>query len=326
MGLGAGEASGAAVAGALRSPLILGTLSLVVIAALTWLVARMAARSSLLFTFEERRRGPLLLAGILGVLFFADAARRVAGTCPAGPPDLYRRETPAVALVAKEAGPGRFYDDGADDAPTVARRTREAGGLDLLRPATGVAFGIRYAGENDVDRMTAAASVLFARQTRGPPLGGGEGRAPAPARGGGRPDAGGAARSGRRRRGGALRRGSDPAHRGGARGVRAPAGGRRTRDGEGTRREPRASRGPRRAARRGAFRLADVRSELACPPRRERARAPSRGRIPDGSRTCRRETTRSCFGTRIPPSEPERRCPSHRSLPSLSSRGLPSRP
>ncbi|HEX5855787.1 MAG TPA: hypothetical protein VFZ57_09215, partial [Thermoanaerobaculia bacterium] len=56
---------------------------------------------------------------------------------------------------------------GADDAPTVARRTREAGGLDLLRPATGVAFGIRYAGENDVDRLTAAASVRFARETAG---------------------------------------------------------------------------------------------------------------------------------------------------------------
>jgi hypothetical protein len=165
-GLGAGEASGAAVAGALRSPLILGTLSLALIASMTWLVSRNPQPASL-FTFEEKRRGPLLLAGILGVLFVADAARRVAGTCPAGPPDLYRRETPAVALVREHAGHGRFYDDGADDASTVARRTREAGGLDLLRPATGVAFGIRYAGENDVDRMTAAASVRFARETAG---------------------------------------------------------------------------------------------------------------------------------------------------------------
>ena len=72
-----------------------------------------------------------------------------------------------VALVVKEAGHGRFYDDGADDAATAARRTREAGGLDPLRPDTGVAFGIRYAGENDVDRMTAPASVLFAREIEG---------------------------------------------------------------------------------------------------------------------------------------------------------------
>jgi len=154
VGLGAGEASGAAVAGALRSPLILGTLSLVFIAALALLVAR-------------NRLSASFFAAILSLLFIADAARRVAGTCPAGPPDLYSRETPAVALVKKEAGRGRFYDDGADDAPTVARRTREAGGLDPLRPATGVAFGIRYAGENDVDRLTAAASVRFARETAG---------------------------------------------------------------------------------------------------------------------------------------------------------------
>ncbi|MFI5197845.1 MAG: hypothetical protein ACHQJD_04450 [Thermoanaerobaculia bacterium] len=150
VGLGAGKTSGTAVVGALRSPLILGTLSLVVIAAVTWLVAR--------------NRLPVpFFAGILSLLFIADAARRVAGTCPAGPPDLYSRETPAVSLVRSAAGHGRFFDDAADDVPTVARRTREAGGLDRLRPATGVAFGIRYAGENDVDRMTAAASVRFAR-------------------------------------------------------------------------------------------------------------------------------------------------------------------
>jgi hypothetical protein len=164
VGLGAGEASSAAVAGALRPPLILGTLSLALVAALAWPVSRNRLPGSR-FTFEEKLRSPLLLAVILGVLFFADAARRVAGTCPAGPPDLYRRETLAVALVREHAGRGRFYDDGADDAPTAARRAREAGGLDLLRPATGVAFGIRYAGENDVDRMTAAASVRFASQT-----------------------------------------------------------------------------------------------------------------------------------------------------------------
>ncbi len=166
VGLGAGDAPGAAVAGALRSPLILGTLSLALISALTWLVASNRLPAPL-FTFEEKRRYPLLVGGIFCVLFFADGARRVAGTSPAGPPDLYSRETPAVALVKKEAGHGRFYDDGADDAPTVARRTREAGGLDPLRPATGAAFGIRYAGENDVDRLTAAESVRFARETAG---------------------------------------------------------------------------------------------------------------------------------------------------------------
>jgi hypothetical protein len=154
LGLGAGSTSAAAVASALRPLLLLGSLSLALIAALTWLVAR--------------NRLPVpFFAAALSLLFLFDAARRVAGTCPAGPPDLYGKETPAVALVEKETGHGRFYDDGADDAPTVARRTREAGGLDLLRPATGVAFGIRYAGENDVDRMTAAASVRFARETAG---------------------------------------------------------------------------------------------------------------------------------------------------------------
>jgi len=154
VGLGAGDSSGAAVAGILRTPLLMATATLLVCA-------------GALFTFREKRRYTLLLGSILGILFLADAARRVVGTCPAGSPDLYRRETPEVALVRAQAGAGRFYDDGADDASTVARRTREAGGLDPLLPAVGVAFGIRYAGENDVDRMTAATSVRFARTLAG---------------------------------------------------------------------------------------------------------------------------------------------------------------
>jgi hypothetical protein len=154
LGLGAGPTSAATVASALRPVLLLGSLTVALVAALAWLVAR------------NRLPAPFF-AAILSLLFLADAARRVAGTCPAGPPDLYRRETPEVALVRAQAGGGRFYDDGADDASTVARRTREAGGLDPLLPAVGVAFGIRYAGENDVDRMTAAPSVRFARALAG---------------------------------------------------------------------------------------------------------------------------------------------------------------
>jgi hypothetical protein len=154
VGLGAGDATGAEVAQVLRMPLLTATATLLVCAA--------AFSSALsLFTFKENLRAPVLLGGLLAVLFLGDAARRVAGTCPAGPPDLYRKETPEVALVRAQAGGGRFYDDGADDRATVVRRTLEAGGLDLLRPATGAVFGIRYLGDNDVDRLTAAPAVLW---------------------------------------------------------------------------------------------------------------------------------------------------------------------
>lgn len=155
LGLGAGDATGAAVAQVLRMPLLAATATLVVCAA--------AFRSaSPLFTFKENLLlSPVLLASLLGILFLGDAARRVAGTCPAGPPDLYRKETPEIALVRAQAGGGRFYDDGADDRATVVRRTLEAGGLDLLRPATGAVFGIRYLGDNDVDRLTAAPAVRW---------------------------------------------------------------------------------------------------------------------------------------------------------------------
>ncbi len=158
LGLGAGDTPAGAVSSLLRPLFLLGSLTLVLVVALGWLVSR-------------NRLPVSLFAAILALLFLADAARRVAGTCPAGPPDLYRRVTPEVALVRAEAGAGRFYDDGADDPATVARRTREAGGFDSLHPAAGVAFGLRYAGENDVDRMTAAPSVRFARSLAALPWG-----------------------------------------------------------------------------------------------------------------------------------------------------------
>ncbi len=164
LGLGAGDASGAAVADVLRMPLLMVTATL-------FLCAAAFSGALPLFTFKEKQHYPLLLSGLVALLFFADASRRVAGTCPAGPPDLYRRETPDVALVRTQAGDGRFYDDGADDRATVERRARDAGGLDLLRPETGAVFGIRYAGENDVDRMSSVAAVRWAAAAAAQPWG-----------------------------------------------------------------------------------------------------------------------------------------------------------
>jgi hypothetical protein len=164
VGLGAGDTSGADVASVLRMPLLTATATLLVCAA-----AFSGARP--LFTFKEKLRDPRFIISVLAMLFLADASRRVAGTCPAGPSDLYRRETPDVALVREQAGGGRFYDDGADDRATVERRAREAGGFDLLRPETGTVFGIRFMGDNDIDRLTPAAAVHWAAATAAQPWG-----------------------------------------------------------------------------------------------------------------------------------------------------------
>ena len=149
MSLGVGDASAESVATVL-APLFVG-------GAASMLAAAVVAE------IVHRGRAPLAaLLAVLLVVFLTDAARRVAGTLPAGAAALFTRKTPAVSLVAGEAAGGRFFDDGADDRATAERRTLEAGGLDPLRPATGVVFGIRYALENDVDRMTPPASVAAA--------------------------------------------------------------------------------------------------------------------------------------------------------------------
>ncbi len=156
VGLGAGDAPAAAVAGLVRGPLLMATCTLAICAAGFSIAETAPGAPTLLFTFKEKLRNPKLQLLLVACLFLPDAARRVAGTCPAGPRDLYTRVPPDIALVRSQAGAGRFYDDGADDRATAERRTREAGGLDRLRPETGVVFGLRYFGENDVDRMTPA--------------------------------------------------------------------------------------------------------------------------------------------------------------------------
>jgi hypothetical protein len=104
------------------------------------------------------------VAAVAAVLFLLDAPRRVAGQCPATDPATASAAAgdAAVAAVRTRMALGRFYDDGADDVATALRRAAEHGASDLLRPARGVYAGIRYAGENDVDRMTPAASVAWA--------------------------------------------------------------------------------------------------------------------------------------------------------------------
>lgn len=145
LGLGTGPTPAPVVAGALVQPLVAASLSLVLCAAL-------ARRLS------EGRLGERPVAVALAALFLLDGARRVAGSCPATPREVFERRTPALEAVLAETPRGRFHDDAADLAGVAVRRAREAGGLDPLRPVTGILFGVRYAGENDVDRMTSAGS------------------------------------------------------------------------------------------------------------------------------------------------------------------------
>jgi hypothetical protein len=146
MSLGAGPVPAEKVAVGLLPLLLAGAASVLLAAGVAELVRRGRAP-----------RTALLVA--LLVLFLADAARRVSGTLPSGPRDLFTRRPAAVELVAANLAGGRFFDDGADDRTTAERRNLETGGLDPLRAATGVVFGIPYALENDIDRMTSAAAV-----------------------------------------------------------------------------------------------------------------------------------------------------------------------
>lgn len=158
LGLGTGTAPAPVVAEALLPPLVAASLSLVLCAAL----ARRLA---------EGRLGERPVAAALAALFLLDGARRVAGSCPATPREAFERRTPALEAVLAEMPRGRFFDDAADLPGVAVRRAREAGGLDPLRPVTGVLFGVRYAGENDVDRMTSSRSFASVKRLASLPWG-----------------------------------------------------------------------------------------------------------------------------------------------------------
>ncbi len=156
--LGAGPAP-ASVVSRLVFPLLLAGGAA---CALLALLVRVAARGGV---------APRGAAAVVAALFLLDGARRVEGSCPAGPADRFSKATEEVERAVAAAGAGRFYDDGADARAVAVRRAAERDGFDPLRPLTGTVFGIRYAGENDVDRMTARQAVAFARRLAGEPWG-----------------------------------------------------------------------------------------------------------------------------------------------------------
>lgn len=161
LGLGAGDTPAGRVADLLTPPAAAGLASLSVLA----LGARFVARG---------RAGALTLSLAALGLFLADAYRRVADSCPAAPPSVYVAPPAEARLVASAAGAGRFFDDAADHAGTVVRRARAASPpahLDPLRSATGVVFGLRYALDNDVDRLVPAESTAIAIETQRLPWG-----------------------------------------------------------------------------------------------------------------------------------------------------------
>jgi hypothetical protein len=86
--LGAGPTPDERVAAALLPLLLAGAGTALVVAVLPALL-------------ERRRVSTAAAASVLALLFLFDAARRVAGTCPAGAPDTFRRTTPALDLVKR---------------------------------------------------------------------------------------------------------------------------------------------------------------------------------------------------------------------------------
>jgi hypothetical protein len=149
LGLAGPDASGERAAALLRPLLVAGFATSLLIALLPRLVrsGKLAGRTAFV---------------LAAAVFLLDAGRRVAGSAPAGPPGFFATPPAEVGAALSAAGSGRFHADGADDVARVTALALERDGLDPLRPITGAAFGLRYGGDNDVDRMSPPEAVAFA--------------------------------------------------------------------------------------------------------------------------------------------------------------------
>ncbi len=155
----AGDGVGGERVGALLGPLLLAALATALLLA------------SLPALVRSGRISTRAAAGLAAALFLLDAGRRVTGSAPAGPAGFWGGVPAEVAAAKEAAGEGRFHVDGADDVVRTIALARERDGLDPLRPITGAAWGLRYGGDNDVDRMSTpevvAASATLARMPWG---------------------------------------------------------------------------------------------------------------------------------------------------------------
>ena len=146
----AGSGVSADRAAALLRPLLLASLATALLLALLPRLVRSGKLS------------PRTAVVIGATLFLLDAGRRVTGSAPAGPKDFFTNPPAEVRAALSAARGGRFHVDGADDAARATALGLERGGLDPLRPLTGAVFGLRYGGDNDVDRMSPTGAVAFA--------------------------------------------------------------------------------------------------------------------------------------------------------------------
>lgn len=109
--------------------------------------------------------------GLLLAVALADLLQRHAGMLPSSPRSPFH-DTDAATFALRETAGGRpvWYEPEWSGA-MAARASLDAGGLDPAMPLVGIFHGLRYAGNNEVDRMGPRHAVAWARETARLPWG-----------------------------------------------------------------------------------------------------------------------------------------------------------
>ena len=109
-----------------------------------------AAGAVLLLAALGMARRPRRLAAAVGAILLVELVSRTWSSVPLAPASTFD-DAPAAARAVASAG-GRFYFDGEAEIAD-----------DPLRPMRPAMWGVRYAGNNDIDRFSPRRSFLFGR-------------------------------------------------------------------------------------------------------------------------------------------------------------------
>lgn len=136
-----------------------------------WMLAAGLVGGAVLLRSPRRRRSAAIL---LVALLLADLSHWNRHLLPSSERNVYALIDPPTEALRRSTDGKPVYYDPEWSAASARRAALDAGGFDPALPLTGIFFGLRYAGNNEIDRMGPRHAVAWAAVTARTPWGEGK--------------------------------------------------------------------------------------------------------------------------------------------------------
>jgi len=131
-----------------------------------WVLAGAYFGLSFLLRTPERRRTALVL---IAALFLADLVHWNSRLLPTAERNVFEKSDVVTDALRQAAGGAPVYQDSEWNGARARAAAFDAGGYDPAQPLLGVFHGLRYAANNEVDRMGPRTSIAYAGITSNTP-------------------------------------------------------------------------------------------------------------------------------------------------------------